>query len=164
MNDAPLLHPVPSNPFVPVRDLVATQGSLALDTAVVVSPPRTPELERRSTRVEHITDLEVRTWAARFAQAVVESVAGHRPVAQLVRWTSASVYRDVERRVRLTAQAAPQRSRAVHPQVRTVHLCRPDDGIVEASVIVRHGARTRALALRLERRRQRWVCTVLELV
>ena len=108
--------------------------------------------------------------AARFAQAVVEAVGGQRPASQLVRWTSPDVFRDLDRRARLVRRTAEQPGRPartpgrppIRPQVRSVHICRPTSDVAEVSVHVRHGHRSRALALRLERSRGRWLCTVLE--
>ncbi len=130
------------------------QGSLALSWAPVESRPR-------PVRVPDEDD-EVRDLAGRFAQAAVEVVAGQRPVLQLLRWTDEHVYADLERRAALVRQARGSSPRRVHAQVRSVHVCRPHDDSAEVSVHVRHGERSRALALRLERHRDRWRCTVLQ--
>ncbi len=110
----------------------------------------------------------MQAWATRFAQAVVEVVAGHRPPGQLVRWTSRTVYRDLERRTRLAQRAAtaasgmPVQRSTLRPQVRSVHVCRVGAGVAEVSVHVRHGRRSRALAVRLEAVQGRWTCTAME--
>jgi len=142
----------------------AVQGTLALDLrGCPPGLPETPELDpTRQPRVPDVTDHEVRAWAARFAQGVVEAVGGQRPVSQLVRWTAPDVYRDLERRTQLVHRAAQVARRSVRPQVRSVHVCRPTVSTAEVSVHVRHGLRSRALALRLERRGDRWLCTVLQ--
>lgn len=110
-------------------------------------------------------DHEVRAWAARFAQAVVEVTGGDRPLPQLLRWTSPRVYAELGRRVRVMAQSRPvdQRRRTLRPQVRSVHLCRPVPTVAEVSVHVRHGRRSRAIAARLELRSGRWTCTALRI-
>ena len=148
---------------VPVADV---QGTLALDLRGSVGMPATPELRLVRPRVpeSQVVD-DVQGWAARFAQAVVEVLGGDRPHTQLVRWTSAPVYEDLVRRVRILARtsAAPQRRRTVRPQVRSVHVFQPTRGTAEVSVHVRHGQRSRAIAARLELRRGRWQCTVLQL-
>jgi hypothetical protein len=126
----------------------ATQGSLALDTA--------PEVDRHDT--------EIRAWAAQFAQAAVEVAGGERPAIQLLRWTGEQVYADLERRAALVIRARGQASRRIRPQVRSVHACSPTPDSAEVSVHVRHGERSRALALRMERRRGRWQCVVLQFV
>jgi hypothetical protein len=102
---------------------------------------------------------EPRGWAGRFAQALVEVLEGDRPVGQLVRWTSAEVYDDVVARFR-RRQGRAGSARAV---VRSVHLAEPADGVAEVAAVVRRGARTTAVALRLEGLDGRWQCTALEL-
>ncbi len=149
------------------RPPLAVQGTLALDLGSLPSPadgpPRTPELDpTRQSRITHLEDTELRGWAARFGQAVIESVTGLRPTTQLVRWTSQEVFRDLDRRAQLVRRAGGPAHRPVRPQVRSVHVCRPGDTAAEVSVHVRHGHRSRALAFRLERREDRWVCTALE--
>ena len=147
---------------------LAVQGTLALDLGSLPAPPdhgppRTPELDpTRRSRSERPEDTEVRAWAARFAQAVTEAVSGLRPTTQLLRWTSHDVFRDLDRRAQLLRRAAGPARRPVRPQVRSVHVFRPDERTAEVSVHIRHGHRSRALALRLERRDHRWVCTALE--
>lgn len=154
------LHGVP--PLQPVSH--AVQGTLALDLGGHPGLPETPELDPPSSaRVEHVADHEVRAWAARFAQAVVESIGGQRPVSQLVRWTAPEVFRDLHRRAQVVrAASGPLQRPVVRPQVRSIHVCRPSHDAAEVSVHVRHAARSRAIAFRLERRNGRWQCTVLE--
>jgi hypothetical protein len=139
------------------------QGTLALDLrGGRPGLPETPELEPPGqARLPHVADAEVRAWAARLAQAVVEAVGGQRPVSQLVRWTAPDVYRDLERRVQLVRLASGG-TRTVRPQVRSIHVCRPSAASAEVSVHIRHGSRSRALAMRMVRRGERWQCTVLE--
>ena len=141
----------------------AIQGTLALDLrGGRPGLPETPELQPPGpARLPHVADTEVRAWAARLAQAVVEAVGGQRPVSQLIRWTSPTVYRDLERRVQLVRLASAG-SRSVRPQVRSVHICRPTPTSAEVSVHVRHAGRSRAIAMRMERKGERWQCTVLE--
>ena len=154
--------------------VASVQGTLALDlSGLPGAPPPAPELrvlpeERRDgqpgrpQRPEH---RDVHVWAARFAQATVEVLGGDRPVTQLLRWTSAVVYFDLDRRTKILARTAPatQRSRRVRPQVRSVHVFCPGPASAEVSVHVRHGHRSRAIAARLERRQERWQCVALQL-
>jgi hypothetical protein len=102
-----------------------------------------------------------RGWAGRFVQAVVEVLAGDRPLGQLVRWTSAEVYDDLLARVsgaHPTGLRQPARA-----TVRSVHIAEPADGVAEVAAIVRRGERTTAVAARLEGLDGRWQCTALEL-
>jgi hypothetical protein len=149
-------------------------GSLALSTDDASCPaparpsaapgaPRTPEL--RLVATGDVVGEDVRAWAARFAQAVVEVLGGDRPLSQLVRWTSRRVYLELERRLAILARTpgSGRRSRVVRPQVRSVHVCHPTARTAEVSVHVRYGRRSRAIAARLELVRGRWQCTVLQL-
>lgn len=144
--------------------MASVQGTLALDLETLPREPTTPELrmmpgERSPER------REVQVWAARFAQATVEVLGGDRPLSQLLRWTNAAVYADIDRRVRILGRTAPAplRLRTLRPQVRSVHVFQPAPAVAEVSVHVRHGHRSRALAARLERRDGRWMCVALQL-
>ena len=101
-----------------------------------------------------------RAWSARFAQAVVEVLAGDRPVSQLVRWTTTSVYDDL---AALVVGPAAVRGAAARGVVRSIHVSEPVDGVAEVAALVRRGARSTAVALRLEGLDGRWQCTALEL-
>ncbi|HEX4978383.1 MAG TPA: Rv3235 family protein [Nocardioides sp.] len=148
------------------------QGALALDAAHPTRRPDRPRLvavegpgRPADCAEDSPPDPEVRAWAARFAQAVVEVAGGDRPLPQLLRWTSPRVYAELGRRVRVMAQSRPveQRRRTLRPQVRSVHVCRPLPTVAEVSVHVRHGRRSRAIAARLELRADRWTCTALRI-
>ncbi len=109
-----------------------------------------------------------RPWAHRFAQAVVEVLSGDRPHAQLSRWVSVTVQRAVEAAVDGLVEVTgapglrrPGTGRAGRPQVRSVHVSEPADGVAEVCATVRHGRRVRALAFRLEGVDGRWCCTAL---
>ena len=94
------------------------------------------------------------------AQAVVEVLAGDRPASQLVRWTAEDVYDGVRRRARTRRPQGGQPPRAA---VRSVRVCEPADGVVEACAVVRRGNRYHAVALRLQGLDGRWQCTALQL-
>ena len=102
-----------------------------------------------------------RTWAGRVVQAIVEVLAGVRPATQLVRWTTEDVYEQISSRV-LGAHgcAADGPLRGV---VRSLHVSEPADGVAEVCALVRRGARSTAVALRLEGMDGRWKCTAIEL-
>lgn len=158
----------PPRPSRPAIALAEVQGTLALELGAVrpaPSSPRLPEYDPSTTaRLPSTLDAQLRPWAARFAQAVVEALGGDRPVTQLVRWTSRAVYADLDRRAQVVATVRGARSgRMVRPQVRSLHVFQPSPSTAEISVHVRHGERSRALAARLEQRSGRWVCTALEL-
>jgi hypothetical protein len=75
------------------------------------------------------------------------------------------VYVDVHRRVRLLGltTTAGKRATKERSSVRSVHICHPETGVAEVAAHLRTSGRSRAMALRLEIRRGRWVCTALEL-
>jgi hypothetical protein len=103
-------------------------------------------------------------WAARLAQAVLEVVAAERPVTQLTSWVQPEVYRRLERRHNLAARRVDlsrPRGRAAD-QVRSVHVCHPTAEVAEVSIVTKGTDRSRALALRLEWRKGRWLCTELD--
>jgi hypothetical protein len=154
----------------PARDdvpLASVQGTLALDLEELptqLSAPPEPGHLALAPSPDQAAD-EVKAWARRFAQAVVEVAGGDRPVTQLLRWTTPRVYQDLTRRVQIMAQtrSAPERLRTIRPQVLSVHVFQPKPSSVEVSVHVRYGLRSRALAARMERRRGAWTCTDLQL-
>ncbi|WP_134129025.1 Rv3235 family protein [Kribbella pratensis] len=108
---------------------------------------------------------EVRVWGARLAQAVSEVLAGDRPISQLVRFTDDVVFTELNRRVRMLGMnsTAGTRGSKEKSTVRSVRVFMPQPCIAEVAAHVRHGERSRAVAFRLEVRRNRWVCTALEL-
>jgi len=104
------------------------------------------------------------SWAGQLGRAVTEVLAGDRPLPQLMRWTDETVFADLSRRTTALAQAgAGRRGPRNRVGVRSVHVCEPRDGVIEASVHVRQGHRSRALALRLEGLDGRWRCTALQI-
>jgi hypothetical protein len=102
-----------------------------------------------------------RTWAGRVVQAIVEVLAGVRPATQLVRWTTEEVYEQISSRV--LPAGASDAERPPRGVVRSLHVSEPADGVAEVCALVRRGARSTAVALRLEGRDGRWQCTAIEL-
>lgn len=143
-------------PRVPgyVQDALAVDFACATDEQVF-GPQPTPR-----------SDLpEPRAWAARMAHALLEVMTGARPAPQVVRWTTPEVYAVVARRGALVARRAAtgRGARERHRlAVRAVRVCEPVDGVVEASVVVQHGPRVRAVALRLEGQDGRWRVSALQ--
>lgn len=150
----------------------SVQGTLALDLTAHQDPPDdVPVL--LSGRDGDVVDIgraarrEFERFSGRIVQAVVEIVGGDRPVTQVLRWTTPEVYQDLGRRAQLVARAVDRRPgqggiQGIRPQVVGVHACFVADGVSEVSAHVRYGGRSRAVAARFERRRDRWVCAALE--
>jgi uncharacterized protein DUF6459 len=137
----------------------------------VGASPRRPAAARSGTeRARDAEEHGVQRWCTTFAQAVVEVLAGVRPAAQLLTWTTRPVHGLLERRatLALAARAAPRqvpapRRPATAARLGNVHVRRPSAGAVEANLVVHDRGRSRALAFRLEERGGRWICTALEL-
>jgi hypothetical protein len=103
-------------------------------------------------------------WASLFAQALAEALAGSRPSRQIAPWTT----EQARRRIR---QLGPMLQGGPRPVVRRVLTSSPRRDVVEMTVIIGVGPRTRAIAVRLERARpssarpdrgRPWICTVIE--
>ena len=146
----PTLAVAPNPAATPAESATAPADSAAAPAPVPAAGPAVPD---------------ARAWASRLVQAVSEVLAGDRPISQLVRFTDDVVFADLNRRVRLlgltttaTGRGAKERS-----AVRSVRVCTPTKEVAEVAAHVRHGDRSRAIALRMEIRRNRWVCTALEI-
>jgi len=83
------------------------------------------------------------TWPNQFAQVLSETLAGSRPASQLVPWTT----EQARERIR---QIGPMLAASRQPRVRRVIVTSPVQGVLEMTVIVDMGSRSRAIAVRLE--------------
>jgi mRNA-degrading endonuclease toxin of MazEF toxin-antitoxin module len=97
-----------------------------------------------------------------FAVFLVEGLAGVRPVRQLLPWMS-------KRGTIHLHRLMPLFKNGQRPRVRRVLVTRPAADVIEMTLIVVTGSRTRALAVRLERteparvnQSSRWLCTDIE--
>lgn len=92
-------------------------------------------------------------------QGLLEVAAGLRPVTQLRRDTTAELYGELSQ-----ALAARPRAAGARPDrraVRSLHVQQRPEGVAEVCATVARGARTIAVALRLEGLDGRWRCTEL---
>lgn len=149
----------------PLHPVAATQGTLALSFAppagtatgprpalhLVPDPPPDAVLPPAGLPT-------LAAWADTIALAIAQVLTGERTAGQLRPWTMPEVFDVLARRASLAA-GAPRRRAAL----RSVNVCCPARGIAEVCTVVHGLARPRALAFRLEARRNRWVCTELEL-
>jgi Family of unknown function (DUF6459) len=106
-------------------------------------------------------------WPRHFARLLAEALAGARPVRQILPWTSERARGHLHRLMPLFGGGQ-------RPRVLRVIATRPTREVIEMTVIVSVGARTRALAIRLEHmapprlpslaapQALRWVCTDIE--
>jgi hypothetical protein len=106
-------------------------------------------------------------WPRQFAQVVVEILAGSRPARQIFPWTTDRARTQLRR---LGSLVGCDR----RPTIQRVVTSRPTAQVVEMTVVVNFGVRTRALAMRFEHvagrqaapglpaRPARWLCTEIE--
>lgn len=99
-------------------------------------------------------------WARSLARGIVEVLLGLRPLPQLRRWVVHALYEELED----VLVHHPHLPRAPGPcTALSAHVCHVRDGVVEVSVVVADGRRHRGVALRLERFRDRWIATALDI-
>ena len=149
------------------------QGTLALSFALPSGVPARPEtptalrLGRDHPGSEapepDTAPPPVRRWAGRFVQALMEVLAGVRPVTQLTSWTSPDVYDRVRRRAAVPGGWPPGSSRGGRPVVHSVRVTQPVPDATEVCAVIHAAGRARAVALRLERVTGHPLCTELEL-
>jgi Family of unknown function (DUF6459) len=92
-----------------------------------------------------------------FAVLLIEGLAGVRPVRQLMPWMSKRGSAHLHRLM-------PLFTGGHQPKVLRVLITRPAPEVIEMTMVVVTGPRTRALAVRLEHaeRPRRWLCTDIE--
>lgn len=157
----------------PTVGMTSIQGTLALDLTPRHDPPDVSSASGPAGPGAEVIDidraarLEFERFSGRIVQAMVEIVGGDRPVSQLLRWTTPTVYQDLGRRAQLVARAVGRRPgqggvQGTRPQVVGLRCCFVSDRIVEVSAHVRYGRRSRAVAARFDHHRDRWVCSALE--
>ena len=129
--------------------------------------PSGPSLMVSAARAAEGTADPAVAWSRQFAQVVAEILAGARSPRQLAPWTTERVR---DRIILLTQTLAPGQK----PRIRRIMTSRPAVRVVEMTVVLSCGPRTRALALRLEHlpgrraapgrpaRSARWLCTEIE--
>lgn len=159
---------IPGQYYAPVirlkprhRDTVPAMPPVADSPAAEVVDIETAEVRRR-----------VQGISRSIAQASLEVLAGTRPITQLSRWLDPVSYEKLQLRMKLlrgqrerrrTAAASKATQLHRNPQVRSARLCRINSNTYEASLTVIEHNRVRAVALRLEYRRELWKVTALEI-
>ena len=101
-------------------------------------------------------------------QAAVEVLAGTRPIHQLARRLDQHCLTVLQHRAALTrrvAARAPRKMGLLHrnASVRSVRACAVTPDVYEASAVVIDELRVRAVAVRLERSKNVWRVTALEI-
>jgi Family of unknown function (DUF6459) len=98
-------------------------------------------------------------WPRQFAVLLAEGLAGVRPIRQVLPWMSEQGSVHLYRLLPLFAGGH-------RPRLQRVITARPAKNVIEMTMIVAFGPRTRALAVRLEQttqaQRPQWRCTAIE--
>ncbi|MFI7434800.1 Rv3235 family protein [Micromonospora haikouensis] len=106
--------------------------------------------------------------AQRFVATCLEIVNGYRPPGQIRPLTEPGRAADVAQELATAAaHTGPVRRRSTRPTVRLrrLRVCEPRPAAVEAAAVLTAATgRTWAMALRLEHRRGRWLCTALQVL
>jgi Family of unknown function (DUF6459) len=109
----------------------------------------------------------VAIWPRQFAQAIIETLAGTRPVRQILQWST-------ERAQAHIRALGPLLHTDAGARIQRVLTSQPAPAVVEVTVIAGFGTRTRAVAMRFEHvperkavpglpsRPARWICTDIE--
>ena len=108
----------------------------------------------------------LRERAGHLMQALVEALSGERPVRQMSSWMAPSVYDQLVRRLSAYTKATGRMPAGRRARVVSVHVVMIDPATAELAARFVHGRRSRAIAVRLESRRNHrgvsmWQCTAL---
>lgn len=123
--------------------------------------PRRSDVDRE---VEKVDLPDPHNWIRTTGQLLIEVMAGLRSPAQVVRACAPEVYVAIARRHATMARRRPESQRpANRPRVVRVHVTQPVPNAVEAAVLIVHGARVRAMAVRVESTVTGWRVTALQL-
>jgi hypothetical protein len=102
--------------------------------------------------------------ARRFISLCVEVLNGFRPASHLRPFTApAQLTAITGHLVRRTARRHLAGPRAV-VRIKTIRVCEPRPGVAEVAAVLTRDTSTWAMAARLERREQTWLCTVVEVL
>jgi hypothetical protein len=99
-------------------------------------------------------------WAVTFVRAVGETLSGRRSPSALSALTTSEVREILHRRPVPGPRGARPDVRSLQPG--RVHTRRLADDVVEANAVLLGPDGGRAVAFRMEARRDRWICTALE--
>ncbi len=159
---------MPVEPALASRDVAAQEESaIQLIALTDVWPPLSPEpagvtaagpaAQPRPSGARPPAPDPGEVLARQFAVFLVECLAGIRPARQLTPWLSKRGSVHLHRLMPLFTDGH-------QPRVLRVLSARPAPDVIEMTMVVVTGPRTRALAVRLERAEdpQRWRCTDIE--
>lgn len=153
----------PADPPYDEREGVRTYGALAL--APVATPP--PQVAVQSPGARRPVPARNRLYGGPpgsptderrlrgLGQALAEILAGRRPPETVQDRLTERAYRELVRAGKMIDTDRP-------PLTGLPHVQRPGEGVVEMCLLVHCGARSRVLAVRLERRGVQWLVTEFE--
>lgn len=121
--------------------------------------PRDPFAARPTGR-HGLPDPEA--WARRLLTTMFEVVAGRRPVRQLNALATPSVCQGFGTVALRNSRLARLVKASRIPQIRSVRVCEPADGVAELALTLAARGRIHAVAMRLEGLDGRWRCVKLE--
>lgn len=163
----PLVAPVPeSRPAAqrwdpgPLLDLHPAQPALDLHPPVGPATPG-PQAGIGAPDAPPTGLPDARAWSVALAVTLLEVVTARRPGAQLSRWLAEETLESLA--LQLPARRLARAAGGPAPGLQSVRVQHPREGVAEVSVHGRLGPGSLVMALRLEARRTRWLCTALEL-
>jgi Family of unknown function (DUF6459) len=104
---------------------------------------------------------DAREWSITLALAIIQTLLGQRPIAQLNRWVVEEVLVAIS--IYKRRSLSQQGRIAVPAALRSIRIQHPDPEVAEVSAHMAIGQRSVAMAFRLEALGDRWLCTALEL-
>ncbi|HZN71699.1 MAG TPA: Rv3235 family protein [Micromonosporaceae bacterium] len=148
---APRIEPPYDDELAPEPWLAGTLQQLPFDlTQTATSAPVILPV------VDPVPTSEARRAAHRFLAISLEVLDGYRPPGHLRPLTSPLEFTRVADEI---ARAARRGSPPPRVRLRELRVCEPRPGIAEIAAVVGRGSRRWAMAVRLERRQSRWLCT-----
>jgi hypothetical protein len=157
----------PAGPVQPprpqgLRPLPQPPGAPPLAGPGAVPPPEAAPLAAPARQRSSDAELAAR----RFATVCLEVLNGYRPMAHLRRLVDPRGFEMIACGIRRRAyDPGPARPagppmRPPRVQIRRIRVCEPALGVAEASVVYSRGGLAWSMAIRLELRHRRWLCTV----
>jgi hypothetical protein len=164
---APRIDPVFDD--VPETPVVRCAGQLAMPRRLWSGTPAGAGEAGQEEPRPKAPSADAHAAAHRFVEACAEILNGYRPIAHLRPHTSpldfATVVDHLTRRaVRVHRASGGSRDGRARIAVRRVRVCEPRAGIAEVAAVLDHRDGSWAMAVRLERRRDRWTCTSLQVL
>ena len=152
----PGLQLLPTVPPPVLRVVPPAVAAVAPVAPVTVAAPADPDAEPDARTPSHELP-PARPFAHALVQRLLEVCAGVRPLGQLQRDTTPELYAEIEQRLRHRPRVTG--ARPTSADVRSVHVQQRPEGVAEVCATVVRRGRAGALALRVEGRHGRWVCS-----